>query len=319
MFSYPFVSGVELPSVFNKDIESWCQMVGSRIRHKKFGWGKVKEVTKYNVSGIQLIMLFDNENGERIFSPLTFKEGYFSEVEVSESIYRDILKKREQEQELLLELQKVQKSREHFCTLKRKYGLESVSETDPLSFIYLALLRMDEGEDITKNKELIERLRNGGYFEVLAVCYHQAGVISTAGSYWRKAGNPKKALEISEAADCQNNSRILTMRGGAFRDEKSFSEAKICAQSAIGINPKSFYPYNLLGAIAFDEKDYEAGMEYFERAVELGSDGGNDLIKNYMKKSTSAEKQNIAEFLYSRDPQKYSWAKEYLFRSGRSV
>jgi Flp pilus assembly protein TadD len=106
------------------------------------------------------------------------------------------------------------------------------------------------------------------------------------------------------------------MRGGAFRDISDFEHAKECALSALQLAPKDYHPYNLLGAIYYQQGLPEEGNKYFKKANELGSKPYEEdtNIKSALKKAESQAKNYIAKYLLAKDPVRYEyeWERFYL-------
>ena len=79
--------------------------------------------------------------------------------------------------------------------------------------------------------------------------------LPSASSHWRSAGQPQRALKLTEALNWEQikdkklKSALLTTRGGAFRDVKELDETEKCARLAIEYQPQSHHPYTLMGAI----------------------------------------------------------------------
>src|SRR4051794_3293962 len=59
--------------------------------------------------------------------------------------------------------------------------------------------------------------------------------------------------------------------GAAVCRPLQLADAETAAREAMDLDPQSYYPYNLLGAIHYQRGLPEAGERYFDRARELGS------------------------------------------------
>ena len=104
------------------------------------------------------------------------------------------------------------------------------------------------------------------------------------------------------------------MRGGAYRDLGQLADAETAAREAMDLDPQSFYPYNLLGAIYYQRGLPEAGERYFDRARELGSSPHeeDEGIQSAIEKAGEAERVIVAEYLLRKDSTRYEWARYYL-------
>ncbi len=140
----------------------------------------------------------------------------------------------------------------------------------------------------TVNQEELKWLEEHQYFSTLAKYSEHQYQISRKTTYaiqackfWRKAGNPKRAIEITEnIVDREPHSMavLLTTRGGAFRELQKLNEAKKCAQKAIELAPESYFAHNLLAAIYHDAGRVAEAENYFKKAEELGAPPGDEDI-----------------------------------------
>jgi Flp pilus assembly protein TadD len=103
-------------------------------------------------------------------------------------------------------------------------------------------------------------------------------------------------------------SALLTTRGGAFRDLGDLDKAKNCAFSAIKLRDKSQHPFNLLGAIFYQEGNPGDGNKYFNEAEKRGASRGtiDRQIRDAYDKATDAAKEQIDKYLESRRKQHVS-------------
>ena len=138
-----------------------------------------------------------------------------------------------------------------------------------------------------------------------------------AGKYFRYAKQPEMVFEMVNSVvfdDPELQAALLTNRGGAFRDIKELEKAKECANEAIKLQPNSFYQYNLLGAICYQQGEPEAGDIHFQRAIELGSTPTYQelAIQKALYVSEDNTKKLVSQYLLKKDPERYKWAKHYL-------
>ncbi|MBO1438668.1 hypothetical protein [Meiothermus sp. CFH 77666] len=95
-----------------------------------------------------------------------------------------------------------------------------------------------------------------------------------ASSNWRKAGNPLKALRVTEGVEDRDPVRmsmLLTTRGAALLDIGDLDGAELWAQRAIALTPSSHYPRNLLAKVMMSRGQIGEGMLAFEQAQRLES------------------------------------------------
>ncbi|HLP90216.1 MAG TPA: hypothetical protein VK184_16715 [Nostocaceae cyanobacterium] len=222
----------------------------------------------------------------------------------------------------------------HFTLLKKKYGL--IDPNLPIDPFYTIMLQLE-----SKNRldpllvvQMIEQnmlSRDGkiaiAHYRLEAEFYEQElkktgnkWKIPTASSYWRKANEPKKALvltniDLGKIRDNQLKSAILVTRGAAFRDMDGLADAESCAKQAMNYQPEAYQPYTLMGAICYDKYEYIKGDEWFEEAIERGAktEDIDDEIRRVISSNKDEIKRNeAAEYLLKKDPERYAWAKAYL-------
>ncbi len=221
--------------------------------------------------------------------------------------------------------------KENFNPLASKYGVDSSyllegRQASPLC----AILTKLESRDFFKPLE-IEWLQEKELYGFLATSYYlfykrfeDPWVLLTACKYWRKAHNPRQVISVTEGiiAECvtaQDNSvkkiysALLTSRGGAFKDLKIYTKALKSASDAIGFQPNSYYPLNLLGAIYYEMGLASKGDQFFEKAAKLGSPRPEQdtRIKNSIHRSRPENRRKVVSYLLSKDPVKYAWTRKF--------
>jgi hypothetical protein len=215
---------------------------------------------------------------------------------------------------------------QQFIDLKGKYLAKSHREHSPLSPLYPILIKIDSGEFL--GGEEIQFLMQNNLFGTLAICSemkykitHDSWELVKASGYWRDDGQPDKSIQTTEDLLSKHNlldprvkAATLTTRGGAFRDLHRLGDAEQCANLAIQVNERNYYPYNLLGAIYFERGDAERGEACFLKALELGAPSRSQeaQMKSALKNAGQVEKRSVAQYLLQRDPMKYQWANYYL-------
>lgn len=225
----------------------------------------------------------------------------------------------------------------HFVALKIKYRILDPRNKLPFDPFYTIMLKLERGERL--DTLLVVRLmeekllaRHGkiavAYYKLEAQFHSQEFhrtkdqyLIPRASSFWRKADEPWRALEltnnlnISLIKDKALKSRILVSRGAAFRDIHRLDESEECAREAIDCQPDSHQPYTLLGAICFDRGEYAEGNDWFEQAINLGAKNKDidDEIESVVRNARDKKKQQeAAEYLLQKDPVRFAWANSYM-------
>jgi hypothetical protein len=220
----------------------------------------------------------------------------------------------------------------HFKALKNKYQIVGKLAIEPFYEIMLKLER-EERLDPKQVVQLIEedRLsRNGkiaiAYYRLEAIFYEKEYQrtgnkwnLPSASSNWRKADEPAKALKVTDdvnwnkVKDPDLKSALLVTRAAAFRDLGQLKEAENCAMQAMECQPNNHQPYTLMGAICYDQCNYAKGDYWFEMATERGADDTDGEIERIVRMTKQKDKQReVAEYLLSKDPQRYKWARSYL-------
>ncbi len=140
-------------------------------------------------------------------------------------------------------------------------------------------------------------------------------------SFLRIEKMPEMAIKISTNASNLNKikdkralSALWTSRGGAFRDISELDSARESAETAIQFSPGSYHPYNLMGAICYQQGLPADGDKYFSEAIRLGSISRNQdkEIRTSFEKATLEAKKVVAQHLIAKDASRYSWVKEHI-------
>lgn len=143
---------------------------------------------------------------------------------------------------------------------------------------------------------------------------------TNASKYWRKQGEPERALEITEGIedkDPHRMSMVLTTRGGAFKDIGALVEAEECAREAIRLDKGSYYPWNLLGAVYYQQGEPEEGSKCFNKAEKLGAEPRDKetAIRGAVQRAGDTERQKVKLYLQQVHPKLYGKLRNYLERS----
>ena len=227
----------------------------------------------------------------------------------------------------------------HFATLKRKYALVDPGNQLPLEPLYTIMLKLEKKErlDPLLVVQLIEKklFSSDGkiaiaHYKLEADFYEQEFQrtghkwhIPTASSYFRKADEPERSLQLTNLDltsihESNLKSAILVTRGAAFRDIVDLVNAEKCAKKAIEYHPQSYQSYTLLGAIYYDKGEYSTGDYWFAQAQKRGAktEEIDDEIKRVLRSTKDENKrQDAVNYLLKKDSQRYAWAKTYLKKS----
>lgn len=304
-------------SYAENNLTAWRAIIGQRITHRKFGSGTILEITESEnpEANSSAWVRFERP----VESPV---KGLTDTVELSLEAFRDkivtdlTLPPHLMEEVAAFEQFKTKQdeaeARQNFKRLKEKYQVTSYRDSSPLSRLNAILIDLQDEKRLTVADE--KWLKEERLFQVLAIYYEQIGQLASAGSNWRKANNPNRALEITKGEIALDNAAILTMRGGAFRDLGSLDKAENCGRKAIEFSPERYHPYNLLGAVYCQRGLPTQGEKYFEKARESGSSPieEDNSIRSAVEKAGETEQRSVAEYLLKKAPERYQWAKYYV-------
>ncbi len=155
-----------------------------------------------------------------------------------------------------------------------------------------------------------------------AMIYQKNGKLfyaAMAASNYRKAKLPEDCIEFSnnvlKAATKIDGSygALITSCGAAYRDIGSLPKAARYAEKAISLDETSYYPWNLLGAVYYEQGNFEEGDACFDKAIKLGSslEDAASGIRGALIRTTKDTQAALARHLIVRDPVKYFWAEKY--------
>lgn len=215
--------------------------------------------------------------------------------------------------------------------LRRQFGLGYIEpEHYPRVMRLLALLgkrnRLPPGDVVWLQTEAedcwtdqVASTWHGIEAEALADIWRVTGdpwAAVNASSHWRKCEQPENALRLTEealavpqATNAKVQSALATTRGGALRDVNRLAEAKAAGEQAHMLMPKDYRPCTLLGAVYFGLHNFSAGLEWFEKAEELGAT--QSLVEHDISASLArlpdAERGRLRAFLLDYDPERFVW------------
>ena len=223
-----------------------------------------------------------------------------------------------------------------FAALKVKYRI--IDRDFPFDPFYAIMVKLEKEERL--DPVLVVQLIQQGLLAShgrIAIAYHRLEArfyeqeyertgnkwnLPNASSHWRKADEPKSALQVTENLDFDQikenklKSALLTTRGGAFRDIDKLDDAHKCALKAIEYQPQSHHPYTLMGAICFERSQFSEGERWFNEAIKRGASPRDQdaEMKRVVKNAKNGKRREVVEYLLKKDPQRYAWAKFYRNR-----
>jgi hypothetical protein len=225
-----------------------------------------------------------------------------------------------------------------FAALKVKYRI--IDHNFPFDPFYAIMVKLEKEErldpvlvvQLIQQKLLASHGRIAIAYHRLEACFYEQEYERTgnkwnlpnASSHWRKADEPKSALQVTENLDFDQikenklKSALLTTRGGAFRDIDKLDDAEKCALKAIEYQPQSHHPYTLMGAICYERGQYSQGDDWFNKAIKRGAESEDidSELKRVVKNAKDEKRREVVEYLLTKNPQRYAWAKAYRKREG---
>jgi hypothetical protein len=140
-----------------------------------------------------------------------------------------------------------------------------------------------------------------------------------ASAHWRKADEPRQALEVTGAAlakagrSPKPRSALLTTRGGAMRDAGRLTEARTLGLEAHELTPADFRPCTLLGAVSMGLGDLAAGREWYAKAEALGAERRaiDQDLRALLIRSEPDARDRIRNYLLEQDPERFAWLRNW--------
>lgn len=139
--------------------------------------------------------------------------------------------------------------------------------------------------------------------------------VVNASSNFRKAELPEDALDLlgrinfDVQTDLHLRSALYTTKGGAKRDIGWYEEALLLASQAHSLDPRSFHPCTLIGAIHFEMGDYALGEKWFAMAVDRGAtpDALDGEVRTILRRLSMEGARKLEKHLLSADPTRFAW------------
>jgi len=315
--------------------EAWSAVEGALVEHATLGPGRVAAVRPRRGQMPMLDIEFFPSGAIKSFNPDSFTRGHFRAVRVPQDLMAALSRwteRRASEQEARSREEEKRKAREQairrataeFDEIAERHGVPIGLFLDDNGITPLiSILKKVDGDQVLDASE-VKWLEQMSVFNVLGAYHYRR--FERGGDTWdmvkacsnlRRAMQPAKALEISATAlgaattDPKALAALLTTRGGAYRDVLDLDQARKCATAAIDIAPGSFHPYNLLGAICYQEGSPNEGDVHFEQAARLGAPTRSEdtEIRAAFFRSEGEVRATIANHLLSKDPTRFAWVR----------
>lgn len=96
-----------------------------------------------------------------------------------------------------------------------------------------------------------------------------------------------------------------------MRDLNELNQAMQLGIQAHQLTPEDFRPCTLLGAVNFELGSYEAGQEWYAKAVKRGAEQRviDYDLRGILLRATAAKRMEIEQFLLRQDQARYQWVK----------
>lgn len=324
------VIGSDFAAFAERQLEVWSQLEGTAVEHVQFGEGQIEKVTQRKDYVPLISVRFSSRDGSATFNSDGFKAGAFRAIHIPHSLALLFSQWWKQVAADRARHAAEEAARLQFRELAEKYNVPSSKVgITPLLPI---LLKLENREDLEASE--VQWLEEEKIFNLLATYFYRrfnsdrdAWKLVKACRYLRDAALPGKAIAISSrfvqrpAAEPRVLAALFTSRGGAFRDLSELGPARQSADEAIRLSPHSFYPYNLLGAICYEEGDPVEGDKYFAMATTLGAHPITQEaeIQTALNRSGVEVKRRVATYLLEKDPKKHAWAASYLAEAQKPV
>jgi hypothetical protein len=222
-----------------------------------------------------------------------------------------------------------------YAPLRREYGVDEhkyLSHPDELHSI-LETLKADEpltpDQEEWLGKHQLERLlhlsweRQAERYEaesaVAAAPDVAANAAANASSLWRRVGKPDRALAATASLaplpptlGGRVSAKVLTTRGGAYRDVGDLANAERCGLDAVSLDPSNQYPYSLLGAVYYQMGEPTKGDAYFADAARLGAGDNRSALRRAVESAQGEARRRAAAHLLEKDRKAYAWAARYM-------
>lgn len=232
------------------------------------------------------------------------------------------------------------KNIDHRRMLWEKYGIDYVESPDMRRMMQI-LDRLENGAGLAEDdvvwlktrdhfSSAIRRVFHENEAELCRKVFDEAGDIwqaINANSHFRKANQSEKGLSLLESINTDGlkgghqHSALLTTKGGSYRDLGRLPDALSVAEKAHALNPSSYHPCTLLGAIYYELREFGLGDAWFAKAVERGAKQNvvDGELRSLLRRVDTEKQREIADHLLMSDPQRYAWVKSIFRKADRAA
>jgi hypothetical protein len=139
-----------------------------------------------------------------------------------------------------------------------------------------------------------------------------------ASGHYRKCRRAETALELldSLALDRLKHpkvlSAVLTTHGGVMRDLNRRLEAIQMGEKAHSLMPRDYRPCTLLGAVHMEQREFDSGNAWYEKARKLGApeQGIDSELRRILQRMDADGREAMKRFLLAEDSYRYRWLNE---------
>lgn len=220
--------------------------------------------------------------------------------------------------------------------LRRQYGLDAFIARENYPKLMGLLRNLDKGSRISAEEFIWLSTQDDNNYErylttEIADRYHfveanhLAAEFKRTGDPWhavnasghfRKCEKPKEAdqllskIEISRTKGVKLQSALYTTNGGVKRDLREFDMALKMGFWAHELTPRDFRPCTLLGAVYYEQGNYEQGKTWYDKAVKRGFEESqvDYELKSIFRRLDQDKQIAMREHLLSLNPKRYKWA-----------
>jgi len=209
--------------------------------------------------------------------------------------------------------------KDDFLTLKKHYEekqktlrsiLKKIDDKKELEESELSVLKNENPEFASALHHLQQFKKNNDYWDLA----HATTKLKEVRKLRMAIDVGTKPLNKIQSNDMKAVAAAFTTRGAVRRLLGQLPEAKQCARKALECS-ESFYPYSLLGGIYFDEREFEIGLGYFKKAVELGASPKRTEyeIKLVLKDQSlgDEDRKSFINELLKENPIEYAWVQKF--------
>lgn len=225
--------------------------------------------------------------------------------------------------------------------LRWKYGLDAFVDRDNYPKLMKLLRNLDKGArisaeefvwlstpdddnydsyvtvEISDRYHFVEAKHFAAEFKQTGDPWHAVN----ASSHFRKCEQPGQAdqlfrgIKIAQAKSVKLQSALCTTYGGVKRDLHQFNVALEFGLRAHELTPRDFRPCTLLGAVSYEQGNFEQGQIWYDKAVERGftKKQVDNELKNIFLRLEENKQGDMREHLLALDQERYEWANTWGF------